>query len=299
MNYYNVIADDVYLWDYNAFTTRTGYNWPKNIFSNQTLPPRTQPSENLGSLPKGTRLELKEILFGNYARQNSKRYTVCLFEATLSGGARKQGFVYVMYADQPQVMQETPIINRNRDPESFTSRCQQLANNVRNAISNGWTAFWEDEEEIEENTDSNEPVKPVDNGLITSEYDEIRSYGIHGGIDIASTSPSDVPIYSAYSGTVKFVGWQYPNDPHAGLGYYIKIIDSTNQNHFYGHLRANSTTVSENQQISVGTQIGIMGNTGHCIGEYPASEPGRHLHYQIIDSGNQKINPTEVRKLYD
>ncbi len=89
----------------------------------------------------------------------------------------------------------------------------------------------------------------------------------HGGVDIGNSL--NTPIYSAHDGTVTFVGTQNGY----GKVIYIKGKDAKGRTVFtrYGHL--NSYSVTKNQVVKAGEQIGKMGATGRATGV--------HLHFEI------------------
>lgn len=96
-----------------------------------------------------------------------------------------------------------------------------------------------------------------------------RNY--HIGVDLVS---SDMTVYAAASGTVKKVGNNSVN------GYYVIIKHTINGKtvySFYAHLA--SYSVSIDQTVTVGQEIGEAGNSGSA-----ASGGVKHLHFAIIDS---------------
>ena len=97
----------------------------------------------------------------------------------------------------------------------------------------------------------------------------------HNGIDLAG--PIGTPIYAASNGTIKYAGWT-----DGGYGNYIELLSPENILTIYAHLDA--VKCSEGQQITVGQQIGDMGNTG--------GSTGPHLHFEV-DLGSGRINPED------
>lgn len=97
----------------------------------------------------------------------------------------------------------------------------------------------------------------------------------HKGIDIAR--PSSYGIKAADNGVVTFAGYD---------GSYGNKIVIDHQNGYvtvYAHL--SKINVSVGQTVSRGSQIGIMGSTGHST--------GTHLHFEVHKNGSL-INPLSV-----
>jgi len=109
---YNIIVDEVYLWDNNAYTSRTGYKWPNGIFLYGCLPPKTVPSENLGKLTIGTPLIVNKFLYGNYAAKDKSRYLAALVETSLSNGEKREGFIYIVYDNKEQALLERHLYDK-------------------------------------------------------------------------------------------------------------------------------------------------------------------------------------------
>lgn len=106
---------------------------------------------------------------------------------------------------------------------------------------------------------------------------------LHQGVDIvnANTNQAGVtPIYSIATGRVR----QVYADPNGTLGYGIWIDHDDGTSAKYGHFYE-PLAFTSGQQVSIGTQLGLMGNTG------PTST-GVHLHLEIRDSTGNTIDPT-------
>lgn len=123
-------------------------------------------------------------------------------------------------------------------------------------------------------------LKPV-TGTVTSPFGrrtapKAGASTYHKGIDIGA--PLNTTVTAPANGKVKFVGWV------RGYGKYISIdhglINGKAVVSEYGHL--NGYTVSSNQTVSAGQQIGLVGSTGNSTGP--------HLHFGIMENGNF-INP--------
>lgn len=104
-----------------------------------------------------------------------------------------------------------------------------------------------------------------------------KSSTYHKGIDIGANM--NAPVTAPANGVVTFVGW---ND---GYGKAITInhgtINGKKVISLYGHL--SSWTVSPNQKITQGQDIGRVGSTGNSTGP--------HLHFEITEDG-VAVNPT-------
>lgn len=99
----------------------------------------------------------------------------------------------------------------------------------------------------------------------------------HNGLDIAPPSPGQkVPIYAADSGIVTFAGWM------GGYGNVV-MISHGKLTTLYAHL--DSSSVSNGQSVSQGSQIAVMGTTG--------GSKGVHLHFEVHPGGYPNaVNPT-------
>lgn len=115
-------------------------------------------------------------------------------------------------------------------------------------------------------------IWPTQSKRITSPYGW-RTHPItgvetfHNGVDIGRITDSD-PVWSAGNGVVVFAGnaTGYGNIVIVN-SYWQGIVIQTR----YAHLR--SIDVKENQNVTKGTRIGIMGQTGNVT--------GIHLHYEV------------------
>ncbi len=95
-------------------------------------------------------------------------------------------------------------------------------------------------------------------------YSWVRGFtSWHTGVDLAA--PIGTPVYAANSGVVIFNGWNswgYGTMVVLAHGPYLTL---------YGHM--SGTTVGCGQIVTVGQQIGMVGNTGNSSGP--------HLHFEI------------------
>ncbi len=117
-------------------------------------------------------------------------------------------------------------------------------------------------------------IWPAQGGYISSQMGA-RWGRQHNGIDIAR--PSGRSIQAADGGTVKAAG------PLGGFGNRIEIDHGNGYTTLYAHLA--SINVKPGQKLAQGTQIGVMGSTGHST--------GLHLHFEVRKNG-ALINPLSV-----
>lgn len=107
----------------------------------------------------------------------------------------------------------------------------------------------------------------------------------HGGIDIVGDDNKNV--YAVESGTVTMIS-KWDGKTKTGTQSYgnlVVVTDYNNCRHYYAHLQ--SIAVSKGQAVSVGTQIGVMGNTGNSF--------GAHLHYEVRTGQTTatRVNPAD------
>ena len=107
----------------------------------------------------------------------------------------------------------------------------------------------------------------------------------HGGIDIVGDENSTV--YAVEAGTVTMISiWDGKTKTGTqSYGNLVVVTDAGGRRHYYAHLQ--SIAVSRGQAISVGTKIGIMGNTGNSF--------GAHLHYEVRTGSTvaTRVNPAD------
>lgn len=96
----------------------------------------------------------------------------------------------------------------------------------------------------------------------------MRPYGMagHNGLDYAA--PLGSPVLAAHLGVVQ-IGF----DP-GGYGNYVKVVGSRLTT-IYAHL--SQITVTAGQRVTVGEQLGCVGNTGNSTGP--------HLHFGLRIAG--------------
>lgn len=107
----------------------------------------------------------------------------------------------------------------------------------------------------------------------------------HGGIDIVGDDNKNVCAVEA--GTVETVShWDGKTKTGSqSYGNYVIVTDANGCRHYYAHLQ--SIAVSKGQAVSIGTKIGVMGNTGNSF--------GAHLHYEVRtgQTNATRVNPAD------
>lgn len=120
-------------------------------------------------------------------------------------------------------------------------------------------------------------------GPITSQYGSRQDK--HTGIDIdgkiGDTLESNISGKVYKAGNAKDIG------EHSSYGNLVIIQDEKNNKHYYAHL--NNVSVVKGQQITAGTKIGTIGNSGTTKSN---GGDGSHLHYEIRNSKGKTINPS-------
>ncbi len=103
-------------------------------------------------------------------------------------------------------------------------------------------------------------------------------HGGHSGIDISGgkVTMMNTPIVAADGGTVKEVN----TNPNVGYGIYVVIDHGNGLTTMYAHL--NSVSVTTNQRVTRGQEIGRGGTTGWSTGP--------HLHFEVRVNGSC-VNP--------
>lgn len=108
----------------------------------------------------------------------------------------------------------------------------------------------------------------------------------HKGSDIVSTDkPQGCEIKAHSDGTIVTIvnNHNYTDKTGSSYGNYVKIKHPNGYFTLYAHLKEVYVTVG--QVVSKGDYIGFMGMTGRAT--------GIHVHYEVFNPSNEKINPTE------
>ena len=93
---------------------------------------------------------------------------------------------------------------------------------------------------------------------------------MHDGIDIGAKNGT--PIYATHDGIVTFAGWE-----DGGYGNKVSIENGGLMT-FYAHME--QVLVSEGTQVTKGTLIGLVGDTGYSDGD--------HLHMGLYNNGKSE-----------
>ena len=110
----------------------------------------------------------------------------------------------------------------------------------------------------------------------------------HKGVDIGyRTIESDNNILAHSDGTVTWIQTGQKKDLKAtgnkSYGNAIKIKHANGMYTLYAHLK--TVKVKKGDKVKKGQIIGVMGETGKAY--------GRHLHFEVRDKKNVRINPTQ------
>ncbi|WP_433387643.1 M23 family metallopeptidase [Micromonospora sp. KLBMP9576] len=108
--------------------------------------------------------------------------------------------------------------------------------------------------------------------LPLQDYEFHSPYGmrwgkLHTGVDLVA--PEGTPYRAIHGGTVTKAGW------FGGYGYTVIVEHPDGSEAIYGH--SSALSVREGQQVKVGDQLGLVGNTGHSYGS--------HLHLELHVKG--------------
>lgn len=117
---------------------------------------------------------------------------------------------------------------------------------------------------------------------ITQEYKGVQ----HGGIDIVNKGYTLGNIVAHTEGQVVEVRNNCTGfEPNGSYGNYVKIKHDNGYYTLYAHMAYNTVKVSKGQRVSKGQLLGYMGATGTAY--------GGHLHFEVRNENNIRINPTE------
>jgi len=110
----------------------------------------------------------------------------------------------------------------------------------------------------------------------------------HNGIDLVGAGYTLDYIVAHSAGTVvgvvSNVNYNTYGTTNKIYGNYVKIKHDNGMYTLYSHLKYGSVAVKVNQRVTAGTVLGYMGNTGYSN--------GAHLHFEVRDENNIKIDPT-------
>ena len=98
----------------------------------------------------------------------------------------------------------------------------------------------------------------------------------HDGLDIVGVDSKEV--YSTVDGVVEKAGWENALNHKQGFGLYVRIKQNgSTDKYYFGHL--SEVKVKAGDRVSVGTLLGIEGNTGYSFGS--------HCHYCVRGNGSK------------
>ncbi len=117
---------------------------------------------------------------------------------------------------------------------------------------------------------------PVPGARFINDWGFPRSGGrTHKGTDMFASRGT--PVLATGSGTVTI--------KTNSLGGIVAYLRTGSAMYYYAHLDGYAAGISNGTQVSTGTVIGYVGNTGNAIGASP------HLHFQIHPGGGSPVNP--------
>ena len=117
---------------------------------------------------------------------------------------------------------------------------------------------------------------------VTQEYKGAQ----HGGIDIVNKGYTLGNVVAHTEGQVVEVRNNCNSfEPNGSYGNYVKIKHDNGYYTLYAHMAYNTVKVSKGQRVSKGQLLGYMGATGTAY--------GGHLHFEVRNESNIRINPTE------
>ncbi len=119
-------------------------------------------------------------------------------------------------------------------------------------------------------------VCPVPGSRFINDWGFPRSGGrTHKGTDMFAARGT--PVIAVGTGTVTI--------KTNSLGGIVAYLRTGSAMYYYAHLDGYAPGISNGTQVSAGTAIGYVGNTGNAIGASP------HLHFQIHPGGGSPVNP--------
>ena len=231
----------------NKFNSLKGTTLPKGPLVNDNVPTGTSPSNNPNN---------NTFTFGNTN-----------FTDITCPPIKEED----LYRANYQITNPGCKISSPVQPITGPSTNSGTVNNVRG--TNKGVGFSINTQGFASCTSLRNPIKEGD-AVFTSGYGW-RWGRMHNGVDMAG--PIGTPIYAASNGTIKYAGWT-----DGGYGNYIELLSPENILTIYAHL--NDIKCSVGQQVTVGQQIGNMGNTGFSTGP--------HLHFEV-DLGSGRIDPED------
>lgn len=109
----------------------------------------------------------------------------------------------------------------------------------------------------------------------------------HGGVDLGWRDDESQNIVRAHSDGVVVAVVKNCNETYSSggsYGNYVMIKHPDGYYTLYAHLMYGTVKVNVGDYVKKDQEIGVIGNTGYS--------KGRHLHFEVRDPNNIKINPT-------
>jgi murein DD-endopeptidase MepM/ murein hydrolase activator NlpD len=128
------------------------------------------------------------------------------------------------------------------------------------------------------------------------DYPSYQGGGAHGGTDFATAEgvKRGDNILAVLGGKVITV---VENNGYSDYGNYVVVESSYNRKTYrfwYCHM-LNKSSLTAGSQISQGTIVGKVGNTGYVL---PPPPDGNHLHFEVRISPFAKANRISPKSLY-
>ncbi|MDP5276686.1 M23 family metallopeptidase [Chengkuizengella axinellae] len=165
--------------------------------------------------------------------------------------------------------------------ETLISESDEYVNGLKNEVNILSSNLEEIKKTMQEKVDLMKvtpSIWPTDTAKVTSwygirkdPYTNVDSF--HSGIDIDGNYQD--PIYATADGTVEEIGFDNQ------LGIYVLITHTNELKTLYMHL--DQTLVQEEESITKGQKIALMGSSGRST--------GTHLHYEVLSRG-YPVNPS-------
>lgn len=108
----------------------------------------------------------------------------------------------------------------------------------------------------------------------------------HKAVDLVKYKAQTDYIIAHSDGVIVDLVKNYTHNDKTGNSYgnYVKIKHNNGYYTLYAHLKYGSVCVKKDEKVKKGQVIGYMGDTGRAS--------GAHLHFEVRDKKNSKINPT-------
>lgn len=130
---------------------------------------------------------------------------------------------------------------------------------------------------------------PVEQGYVTSTFDDVRDGGafgqtprLHGGIDYG-THQRELPVRALMGGQVTFAGW---SDVGYGL---LVVIENDGVQLYLGHNSA--ITVALGEIVSAGDIVAMSGDTGNSTGPHVHVEFRQKVELADGTAGSRPFDP--------